>query len=386
MWQFYKFTDRITINMTKKTRLIILLVCMTGFFVIAPVLVLYSMGYRLDFEKMKITSTGGIYVKTFPTAEQIIIDSKIIEKPGIFSNSIFVQSLLPNNHTILVEKNGYYNYFKTLPVQEKQVTKLENVLLIKKNIQFEILKDAAQSPFNSQEKFIIKNNNLYYSASPENSALSAAQKSTPVLKKITAFALQNNNIIWIGTDGFIYKSDLANLSAVPIKIILTPIKMNKAGFYKIIADDNDIFVNDNGSLLFLNAKTNNLDNFYAPVKDAKISPDGKNTIYYNDNNIYISLLSALTAQNNVLYKSSEKISDCLWLNNNYIVFAAGDKIIISEIDYRGNINAVTLPQTIVISPDKKIEIKKPEIFFNQQDGKLYIQTNNTLLVSEKIIP
>lgn len=162
--------------------------------------------------------------------------------------------------------------------------------------------------------------------------------------------------------------------------------MNKAGFYKIIADDNDIFVNDNGSLLFLNAKTNNLDNFYAPVKDAKISPDGKNIIYYNDNNIYISLLSALTAQNNVLYKSSEKISDCLWLNNNYIVFAAGDKIIISEIDYRGNINAVTLPQTIVISPDKKIEIKKPEIFFNQQDGKLYIQTNNTLLVSEKIIP
>lgn len=140
--------------MTKKTRLIILLVCMTGFFVIAPVLVLYSMGYRLDFEKMKITSTGGIYVKTFPTAEQIIIDSKIIEKPGIFSNSIFVQSLLPNNHTILVEKNGYYNYFKTLPVQEKQVTKLENVLLIKKNISLKFSK-MRPSPLSTARKNLL---------------------------------------------------------------------------------------------------------------------------------------------------------------------------------------------------------------------------------------
>jgi len=372
--------------MRKKIRLIILLACVACFFIIAPVLVLYSMGDRFDFQKMKITTTGGIYVRTFPAAGEIIVDSKITEKPGIFSNSIFVQSLLPKDHTVLVKKSGYFDYFKTLPVLENQVTKLENVLLIKKNIQFEVITDQTQSPFNKQEKFIIKNSNLYYSDAPENSGLSAVQKSTPVLKKVVSFSLQNNNIIWLGADGFIYKSDLANLTAGPVKLILIPVKIIKTGSYKIINDNSNIFIDNNNSLLFLNVKTNSLDNFYTTAKDAKISPDGANIIYYNDNNIYVSPILASPAQKNIIYKSPEKITDCLWLNNSYIIFNAGNKIIISETDYRGNINSVILPQTIIISAGKKIDIKSPEIFFNQQDGKLYILTNKILMSSEKITP
>ena len=198
--------------------------------------------------------------------------------------------------------------------------------------------------------------------------------------------MQNNNIIWIGTDGFLYKSDLANLTASPIKLILTPIKIVKTGSYKIINNNSNIFINNNSNLLFLNTKTNNLDNFDAPVKDAKISPDGASIIFYNDNNIYVSLISTAAPQKNILYKSSGKITDCLWLNNNYIIFAAGNKIAISETDYRGNINSEILPQTIVISPGKEIDIENPQIFFNQQDGKLYILTNKILMSSEKITP
>ena len=117
--------------MNSKTRLIILLLCVVCFFTASPIIVAYSMGYRFDFERMKIVATGGIYVRTFPTADSITIDSKIAVKPGIFSNSIFVQSLLPKNHSVLVQKTGYYDYLKTLPTEENQVTKLENILLFK---------------------------------------------------------------------------------------------------------------------------------------------------------------------------------------------------------------------------------------------------------------
>jgi len=117
------------------------------------VLVPYSMGYRFDFQKMKITETGGIYIRTYPGADTIIIDSKITEKPSMFSNSIFIQSLLPASHTVLAKKSGYYDYFKTLPVQEKEVTKLENVLLFKKDIQFSIIDTKiTPSPFEKLEK------------------------------------------------------------------------------------------------------------------------------------------------------------------------------------------------------------------------------------------
>ncbi len=370
--------------MTKRTRVIILLVCVACFFIIAPVLVFYSIGYRLDLKKMKITETGGIYVRTFPAADQIIIDYGIKEKPGIFSNSIFVQSLLPDEHSVLVKKSGYYDYSKTIPVLEEQVTKLENILLIKKNIQFNIVKDTAISPFISQDKFIIKNNNLYYSNALVNANLTAVQKSTPLLKKIVAFALQNNNVIWLGADGFIYKSDQTNLSSTPVKITLTAIKINKAGSYQIITDNNNIFVIANNELLSLNIKTNELSTFYSPAKGAIISPDGINIVYYDNNNIFISPISTEPLTQNKLYGSTKQIGSCVWLNDSNLIFTVGNKIIISEIDYRGKINSTTLPQTIAVSSTENITLENPQIFFDQQAGKLYILNNKILLVSEKI--
>ena len=139
---------------------------------------------------------------------------------------------------------------------------------------------------------------------------------------------------------------------------------------------------------------------YFGIKNPRIAVTGLNP-HASDNGLFgdeeerviIPAIKKMSAAiKNILYKSptssgkSEKITDCLWLNNDYIIFTAGDKITISEIDYRGNINAITLPQTIAISPDKKIDIKNPQIFFNQQSSKLYILTADTLLLSERIIP
>jgi len=39
-----------------------------------------------------------------PAAGQVIIDSEITEKPGMFQIQFFIQSLLPSNHSVLIEK------------------------------------------------------------------------------------------------------------------------------------------------------------------------------------------------------------------------------------------------------------------------------------------
>ena len=129
----------------------------------------------------------------------------------------------------------------------------------------------------------------------------------------------------------------------------------------------------------VNPKTNELEYIYSPIKDIKISPNGESIVFHGDKNIYTALVSnVLNIKNGLLYKSPEKINNFLWLNDYYIVFTAGNKIIVSETDYRGNVNAVTL------SP--KINLEKPEIYFDQQENKLYISTGDILLLSEKLIP
>lgn len=456
--------------MTKRIRLTILAFCVVCFFIIAPYIILYSLGYRIDFENRKIVATGGIYVRTFPTAEQITIDSKISEKPGMFNNSVFVQSLLPKDHTVLVQKNGYYDYYKTLPVLEKEVTKLENVLLIKKAIAFTptdnsvdyfslapnnrnllatytntkgidfkyfslgsttvpsatLLKQSGKissikwsddsslalitlqtskailyftfdsskqtqpitqvllldknsqqisfNPQNPQEIFFIKNKILY---SLKNN------KATAVINNVAVYTIDNGNIVWFSFEGLMYKSDKSGKLLETMSSALAVPTANSRN--KILITSGQIFVDYNGNLSLLDQSNKIFKPISEDVTDMKISPDGKKLLYYS--NLNISYYDIPTTKNEVLFSDNAgKITDCFWINNDYIIFGSEDKIIISEIDYRGNINIVTLPTTIDIGGGEIVNIKSPQIFFNRQDNKLYILTEKILLASEKLTP
>lgn len=455
--------------MTKKTRLLILLFCIICFFIIAPVLVAYSMGYRFDFESMKVVGTGGIYVRTFPAAEQIIIDSKISGKPGIFSNAIFVQSLLPKDHTVFIKKDGYYDYFKTLPVQEKEVTKLENVILIKKSLIFNSIVDEIDyfsiAPNNqnvitatigtkatSFNYFNLNNNQsqvlsvqitgkiseikwsddsskalikiqvsgdiFYYlfdstiqtptvthlpyldknsrqiSFNPrdtkeifyeENNMLYSLKNNKPqaIIKNLVAYQLAGENIVWLSKEGLLSLSDF---SGKLINILTGKnITISPAKNYEILTISGKTFLKEDVLLFLFNPDTKILESFEAPEVPYKTaaSPDNKNFIYCADNKIY--LYSFLDKKYEEIF-SGDKITNCQWLNNDYIISTSGDNIVISEIDYRGNINTVTLPAALDIGEDKTIEIKNPQAFFVQQSGKLYILADRILLTSEKILP
>lgn len=249
-----------------KTRLIILAICVMAFLVVTPYIVLYSLGYRVNFETWKVQGTGGIYVYAEPNPSVVLIDSKPASESGFFSTSVFVQNLMPGLHSVLIQKDGYYEYQKTLPVKEKEVTKLENVTLFIKNIAF---------------------------------------------------------------------------SNVPLEI-------------------------------GVNAKTQ----FATLAKQTtppRISPDGRKRIYYDAHEIY-SITFEGSAPPALVHTSLASISKVFWLNNDYLVILTGGNITISEIDTRGNINKLTLPQ------------KADDMFFNQQDKKLYVLEGTKLLVSERLVP
>ena len=450
--------------MTKKTRLIILAVCAVLFFIITPYILLYSLGYRVDFKKFKIVATGGVYVKALPQGATISIDSHAGNTTNALFNYVFEQNLLPGAHSVAIKKDGYYDYQKSLLVKEQSVTKLEHVILIKKNIAFTVL-DANANYFyiapdgknillakivngkvnfsmvnleNQQEKNLllsIKNTVVtrltwsddssralinsagsYFllqpflnipkimalpyllaaqevSFDPQNpntmlfiksKNLYSSQQITPIIKNVVTYQVTNNTITWLSYDGFLYRADTANI--VANKINTTAFFIKSGGAYSIIPGANIILLQENESLWLLNQTTKIFENFYNPVTSVQISPNKQKILYFNDHEVLFSSLNSNNSDKVFLNRFSDNIGTAFWFNDDYVIFTLQDNIVISEIDIRGNINTVKLPSIVSLSNGKTVDIKNPEIFFNQQDKKLYILSQGNLLSSERLVP
>jgi len=145
--------------MTKRNRTILFSVCAILFFLTAPTITLYSMGYRIDFDSKKIVQTGGFYFKVLPKNVQILIDGKIKKKTDIFFGSILIKNLLPKEYKVQIKKEDYLPWEKTLKIKEKEVTEAKNIVLIPEKPRFEILGDGIENFFFSPDgkKFILKN-------------------------------------------------------------------------------------------------------------------------------------------------------------------------------------------------------------------------------------
>jgi len=358
--------------MNKKTRLIFFAVLITLFFLLAPQIVLYSLGYRFDFEEKRLVNTGGLYLKVWPQRAEIFIDNKFIKKTGILSNAIFIQNLLPKKHEILIKREGYHFWKKTLEIKEKEVVRAENIILIKENPTFNILeKNIEEFPF-----------------SLNNESSEKDERNLPVLNGLIAYEISGDNIIWLADSGFLYKSDF--FGKIIESFNIKPFPIGEENLYEIIIHPETIFLKETSStdlkatLFLLNPKSKSFEKFYSPVKNLAFSPDFSKIFYSNDYEIWFSYLSP-KPKKIFLTRFSEKIKDCFWLNPYYLIFNVGDKIKISEIDNRDGINIVDLVEfSSLVDPISDEENSK--MFWNQKDKKLYLLLENTLFVSEELIP
>ncbi len=346
--------------MTIKTRLIILGLCVTAFLITVPYIVLYSLGYRIDFANMRLRGTGGIYVYAEPTPSSITVDSLPASTNSYFSSAVFVQNLIPGNHNVVIKKDGYVDYQKTLEVQEKEVTKLENVTLFKKDIAFETMPVVTGQT--AKEQFAKLN------------AVSII-KPAPNIKNALSYKVIDDWILWLGTDGLLYRSDADGQNPKTISTLALVISKKKT--YALESFGSHVFLQAGNDAFLLNPKTNELENFFSPVDGLNLSPNGQKIAYWNAHELWywVTETSAPALARKVLVqKNLSGIKNVYWINNDYLIFSDGDSIIISEIDVRGNTNTITLPQ------------KANQIFFSQQDKKLYILTGKDVMVSERLVP
>ena len=262
--------------MKKRTRTILFIVCLILFALAAPSMILYSQGFRFDFNPpangKRIVQTGGFYFKVLPGSVNIYLNGKLKAETSIITNSSLIQNLLPKTYHIEIRKDGYHIWRKNLEVKEAQVTEAKNIILFPEKPNFTIINDPM-----------------------------------PEIKPNTTSSDKN--------------------------------KVIEANDYEI-------------SVFF-------------PEKEEKI----------------------------FLTRFSEKICQIFWLNDYYLIFTVGEKIRTSSPD--GSENLVFSPcskiKIVEIDDRDKLniidlaEFENPEIFWSQNDKKLYVLSQGSVYSSENLL-
>lgn len=102
--------------LTKKQRLTSILLLGIVFVLIAPVIVLYSLGYTLD-DQFTFQKTGGIFIHSDISNTSTFIDEEFFKTNGIFIRNTLIQDLVPNKkYLIEINKDGYQSWRKDIYV------------------------------------------------------------------------------------------------------------------------------------------------------------------------------------------------------------------------------------------------------------------------------
>ncbi len=420
--------------MTKRSRTILFLACLFLFILITPTVIFYAQGYRVDFDRKKISQTGGIYIKTLPKQVEIYMDGELKKKTDFFFGSALIENVLPKEYKVQIKKEKYYSWEKTLSVVEKKVTEAKNIILFSQVLESKILTKRVESFWFSpdQKKIVLKENepngwalklfeidkeiksylvnendlslqgatffNLKFSDDSkevyfeveineqvktyslkldEASPVPKIKEPSLIPESVIAYQENNNEIYYLDNKGFVFKAN--NDFEDKTKIAGTAFSIKIETEYSLNVFQNNIFIQEGSKLYKYNSDSEEFDILFENIKGIKISPNHNKLVYFSNKELWILYLKQdernEAGDKVLLFRLSENINNVSWLNPYYLIYNVGDIIKISEIDTRGNINVADVA-----------EIKNPQIFWSGVNKKLYILSNNNLYFLGGLFP
>jgi len=344
--------------MKKKSRLILLVFCAILFLLIAPLALFYSQGYRFDFDEKKFVGTGGLYIRVSNTSAEIYLNGKFIRKTGFLSNTALIKNLLPKKHDVEIRKTDFWSWEKSLSIEEKKVTKIENVLLIRKDIPFSVLAQDLEDFLVSEDRKKIL---LKETTEEENWFLEELLLESGVKRKILT------------------EEDLIKLTQLPVEItdwkwdspknrVLLQITSGEKISYFLL--DYTLQTPVLSKIDFLDEKTENI----------SFNPENNNEFFYLKDQIMFKkdLQDKENAEqaflnNLVTFKTTK--DDIIWLSTSGFLF---------KTDYFGQTIEALNRKPFLVQKEKKykIEIQNSELFLLENNDLYYLSADGDL---EKII-
>lgn len=121
------------------------------FLILTPVLIMYSLGYRYDFQTGNIEKNGAFYIKSYPRGAEIYIAGKKSKN----KTPTQITNIKPAIYELKITKDGYVPWSKELKIEPGLTTFAEDVVLF--------LTERPKNVINggSEEYLINKNNSQY---------------------------------------------------------------------------------------------------------------------------------------------------------------------------------------------------------------------------------
>ena len=214
--------------MTYKTRTLVFWLSILLFILVSPPVLFYATGWRVT-PGFKIERIGGLFIAVSQSGSKGYLNNELRSETGFFSSGVLLQNLTPHTYSVLVAKEGFWPWTKTLPVKGSEVVEAY-ALMIPQTVAAEPV-DAKSAEYKTALTAIDKLKRSVRTATSTAARLGLAQDE------------RGRAQVWFDTDHRIWIEWLSN-SPLPFYLddIKKPIFQSRSAIHGIsfLPDRNDI--------------------------------------------------------------------------------------------------------------------------------------------------
>lgn len=123
--------------LTRPIRLAIMFTLIAAFFIIAPILILYTTGYRYDPATRTILQTGALSIDVEPQDAVVFLNDVAIQK----QMPLRLSNRTPGQYRVRIKAPGYHAWETIVPVESKRTTYIRNLTLLQQSTPKPVLTD-----------------------------------------------------------------------------------------------------------------------------------------------------------------------------------------------------------------------------------------------------
>lgn len=140
-------------NTDKILRAIAFYTALIVFFTLLPIVLSYTLGYKIDYKALKVYKTGIIYVASHPAGATVYINGKQYND----LTPMKAEELKPGNYNIRVTREGFCPWERDMEVRPNMVVKADRIVLFPVSKEIKMVMTADMADFTVSD-----NRKIYY--------------------------------------------------------------------------------------------------------------------------------------------------------------------------------------------------------------------------------